>query len=330
MTRITPILLVLLIVGCNQKPRTEVGNRPIQPAEQVNDGKVYNLMGEELPNPTYSAQEQVKLEKNLAEAKSNYDTNPDSLELIIWHGRRLAYLGRYMEAINVYTNGLNKFPNSYKLRRHRGHRYITTRQFDKAVPDFEMAAFYSVNSPNEIEPDGQPNKLNKPISNDKFNIWYHFGLSHYLSGRFDKAISAYKKCMLFSDNNDLKVATSYWLYMTYKKIGNPELAEALLEPINRRMIMIENDTYLDLLLLFKGEKKVENLEKRAFPESGEVNPTMGYGIGNYYQQQGKLDKANEIFLKILEAKSWAPFGYIAAEVELTAIFPVPLSRSEAE
>ncbi|MEP1034809.1 tetratricopeptide repeat protein [Ekhidna sp.] len=287
--------------------------------------KVYNFMGEELPEKQLSESAKKQLEVNLQEAKTSLDANPDSLELIIWYGRRLAYLGRYLDAIAVYTAGLEKFPTSYKLRRHRGHRYISTRQLDKAIEDFEMAAFYSVGAPNAIEPDGIPNKLNKPLGNDKFNIWYHYGLAHYLNGRFDKAISAYKKCMEYSDNDDLLAATSYWLYMTYKKIGNAELAQGLLETISSKMTMVENDAYLDLLLLFKGEKNDQNLLTKAFPEGGDINPTLGYGIGNWYQQQGNVDKANEVFLKILESPSWDAFGYIAAEAELTTAFPVPVS-----
>ncbi|WP_179213367.1 tetratricopeptide repeat protein [Ekhidna lutea] len=282
-------------------------------------------MGEELSPIQVSEEARVVYDSNLRIAKRNFEANPDSLELIIWYGRRLAYLGKYLEAIEAYTQGLQKFPTSHKLRRHRGHRYITTRQLDKAVDDFEMAAFYSVNAENAIEPDGLPNRINQPLSNDKFNIWYHYGLAHYLNGRFDKAISAYRKCMEFSDNNDLLTATSYWLFMTYKKIGNAELADELLKPISNDMKIIENDAYLDLLLLFKGEKSAENLIQKAFPENGNIDPTLGYGIGNWYQQRGNTEKANEIFLKILDSPSWASFGYIAAEAELTTAFPVPIS-----
>ncbi|WP_421764341.1 tetratricopeptide repeat protein [Ekhidna sp.] len=320
------IILSLVIISCQPSGNRADTEQTMESASQTKDpSKVYNLMGEELPPPQIPQESKVKLEENLNQARANYEANPDSLELIIWYGRRLAYLGRYLEAIEVFSNGISKFPTSHELRRHRGHRYITTRQLDKAVDDFEMAAFYSVNTENSIEPDGAPNKLNIPLSNDKFNIWYHYGLAHYLNGRFDKALSAYKKCMEFSDNDDLKSATFYWLYMTYKKIGNTSMADDLLADISDEMKIIENDDYLNLLLLFKGEKKIDALMSEAFPEGGNINPTMGYGLGNWYQQQGNLEKANEIFLKILDSPSWASFGYIAAEAELATTFPVPVS-----
>lgn len=317
------LALPILLFACQQGDSS--ANSETATLPERDPSKIYNLMGEELLPMKVSATDSAKLEKNLRVAKANYEAAPDSLELIIWYGRRLAYQGKYLEAIYAFTEGLEKFPTSHRLRRHRGHRYITTRQFDKAVDDFEMAAFYSVNAKNAIEPDGIPNKLNTPLGNDKFNIWYHYGLAHYLNGRYDKAISAYKKCMQFSDNDDLKAATSYWLYMTYKKIGNVELADNLLTEISQKMTMVENDAYLDLLLLFKGENSPEELEHKAFPEDGTIDPTLGYGIGNYYQQQGNTEKANEIFLKVLECPSWVSFGYIAAEAELTTAFPVPIS-----
>ncbi|MEO9485723.1 MAG: tetratricopeptide repeat protein [Ekhidna sp.] len=327
MKKITPLIILSLTFSqCQQggsSASVESGTTSTLP--EKDPLKIYNLMGEELPPKSLTPEAKLKLEANLQVAKSNLEANPDSLELIIWHGRRLAYLGRYLDAIEVYSAGLEKFPTSFKLRRHRGHRYISTRQLNKAIEDFEMAAFYSVNAPNKIEPDGIPNKLDQPLGNDKFNIWYHYGLAHYLSGRYDKAISAYKKCMEYSNNDDLLAATSYWLYMTYKKIGNLELAESVLEPISKRMAMVENDAYLDLLLLFKGEKNALELAEKAFPVDSEIDPTRGYGLGNWYQQQGNTEKANETFLKVLESPSWDAFGYISAEAELTAAFPVPIS-----
>lgn len=319
----TLIALPIVLFACQQEGSSESAETTTIP--ERDPSKIYNLMGEELLPAKLSSTDSARLEQDVQAAKAAYEANPDSLELIIWYGRRLAYQGKYLEAIYTYTMGLEKFPTSHRLRRHRGHRYITTRQLERAVDDYEMAAFYSLNAKNNIEPDGIPNKLNKPLGNDKFNIWYHYGLAHYLNGRYDKAISAYKKCLEFSDNNDLLVATTYWLYMTYKKIGNVELADELLTKISGEMTMVENDAYLDLLLLFKGEIDVESLEAKAFPENGTIDPTRGYGIGNYYQQQGDTDKANEVFLKVLESTSWASFGYIAAEAELTTAFPVPIS-----
>lgn len=321
MNKITPFL-ILLIVGCQAPQNRAVVTSP-ESAVEKDPNKIYSFMNQELPPKSIPDATRVNHEKKLETARNNVNSNPDSLDLIIWYGRRLAYLGNYLESIQVYSDGLVMYPSSYRLRRHRGHRYITTRQIEKAIQDYEMAAYYSINVENQIEPDGLPNKLNKPLGNDKFNIWYHFGLAYYLNGRYDKALSAYTKCMEFSDNDDLRAATSYWKYLTYKKLGNMELANELLNSISSKMIMVENDPYLDLLLLFKGEKQSDELIKEATDDQGQLNPTLAYGIGSYFQHQGRFDKANEIFLKTVESPNWDAFGYIAAEAELKTIFPVP-------
>lgn len=314
--------ITLFLLAC--QPTSQANESPtITAVEPKDPNKVYNFMGEELPKKQLEPATLKKNEKNLTEAFFNFQSNPDSLELLIWYGRRLAYLGKYSEAIATYTEGLKLFPNSYHLRRHRGHRYISTREIAKAVNDLEVAASLSNEAINKIEPDGIPNRLNQPLSNDKFNIWYHLGLAYYLNGRFDKALSSYIECQKYSDNPDLRVATTYWQYLTYQKLGNEELATVLLSDFNTNVQLIENTAYLELLRLYKEERTPEALIKKATNKKQQLNPTLAYGIGNYFQHRNQFDKANEIFLKVLESPSWDAFGYIASEAELTTIFPVP-------
>lgn len=278
---------------------------------------------EELIQNTLSIREKQRRERNLDLARENYNQNPDDLENIIWYGRRLAYLGKYQEAISVYTTGLKKFPTSYRLLRHRGHRYITLRKFDDAINDLQTAAFYVRNEPIEIEQDGIPNAYNRPLSNNKFNIWYHLGLAYYLRGNYDKAISSYKKCLEFSNNNDLLVATTHWLYCTYTKIGNSDEATQIVGLISSRMRLIENRAYHDLIMLYRGFVTPEVLIQRNTTD-GSLNATVGYGIGNYYLNVGKVNEAVDIFNQIVSTDQWDSFGYISAEVELANLQNNPL------
>jgi len=278
-------------------------------------------MGEKLPTKDLDPQTLKLREKNLVDAFFQFQDNPDSLALLIWYGRRLAYLGKYVEAIQTYSDGLKLFPDSYHLRRHRGHRYISTRQVDKAINDLEEAKVLSEKAENQVEPDGIPNKLDQPLSNDQFNIWYHLGLAYYLNGRFDKALLSYIQCQEYSDNHDLKVATTYWQYLTYQKLGNAEQASKLISAFDSNIELIENEAYLSLLKLYKGELSSKILIGEATNENNLLNPTLSYGIGCYYQHRNEFDKANEIFLRVLESPHWDAFGYIASEAELTTIFP---------
>lgn len=288
--------------------------------ESVTGFEATSILGTKLFPPELEGRELRKRERNLEKALNNFNSNPDSLEYIVWYGRRLSYLYKYQESIQIYTEGLKKFPDSYRLYRHRGHRYLTTRQFDKAIDDLVHAAYLVRNVPITMEIDGLPNRRNIPRTSIQFNIWYHLGLAYYLKGNYDKSISAYKKCLAISDNDDMLVAVTDWLYMTYRKIGNEEAASQLLVPIKKRMNIIENTPYLNRLLMYKGQKSPEDLfDLDKAKESNIDLLTQGYGVGNWYYYNGEPEKAIKVFEKMMESSFWPAFGFIAAEVELANI-----------
>jgi tetratricopeptide (TPR) repeat protein len=276
-----------------------------------------SLDGRKLYPMKLSEATQTKYETLLAEAEKNYSANSDDLDNIIWLGRRTAYLGLYKKAIKIFSKGIKKHPTSPELYRHRGHRYVSIREFDKAIRDFEKAAALAEGRSIEIEPDGLPNKLNIPLGNLHFNVYYHWGLAHYLKGEFEKAIPIYKKCMEYSNNNDLKVATADWMYMTYSRLQQAEQASSLLGQISADMEIIENDAYFKRLLMYKGQIEPTDLLDLENDDPDQLLNlvTQGYGVANWYLYNGNKEKAKEIFQKIVETDYWSAFGYIAAEAD---------------
>lgn len=267
--------------------------------------------------PERSETAQAKLDSNLNVAKKNFEADP-SEDNYVWLGRREGYLYHYNEAIAILSEGLEKYPNSYKLFRHRGHRYISIREFNKAIADLQMAASLMPRQPLEIEPDGQPNKINKPLSNVQFNVWYHLGLAHYLKGDFESAEKAYLQCLDVSDNDDLITATADWLYMTYRRMEKPEEAGKVLELIREDMNIIENDSYYLRLQMYKGMLPPDDLLKVS-SSNEDVDlalATQGYGVGNWYLCEGDTTRAVEIFKQVTAGKHFAAFGFIAAEADL--------------
>jgi hypothetical protein len=98
--------------------------------------------------------DQQKLEANLAQAEADLAARPTDPEAIIWVGRRLGYLWRYQDAIVMFSKGVALHPNNPKMYRHRGHRYITVRQFDRAVEDLQKAAGMIAGTPTKSSPMG--------------------------------------------------------------------------------------------------------------------------------------------------------------------------------
>jgi len=272
------------------------------------------------PAPPVSAEAKREMEARLDEARVRYETNPNDPEAIIWLGRRLAYLGRFREAIDTFGEGIKKFPRDARFYRHRGHRYITLRQFDSAVDDLEKAARLIKGKPDQVEPDGQPNARNAPTGTLQFNIWYHLGLAHYLVGNNQKALVSYRECLKVSKNNDAIVATTHWLYMTLRRLNRQREADKILEPIREGIDIIENAGYYRLLLMYKGIIPPASLEQEGLKQEGSPSSySILYGVGNWYLYNGRLAEARALFGKMLEGTQWTSFGYIAAEAEVARL-----------
>jgi len=256
------------------------------------------------------------LEADLAAARAEYEADPSSEDAAIWLGRRLGYLGRYEEAIGVFGRGIAEHPQSYKLLRHRGHRYITVRDFDRAIADLTRASELIKGVRDEVEPDGAPNRLNKPRSTSHSNIWYHLGLAYYLKGDYESALKAYRRCMEFSwTNDDQLVATSQWLYITLRRLGRDREAAAVLAPIRGNMDVIENGAYYRLLMMAKGQLQAEEVLGSA-GETAIDDASTGYGVGAWYWVNGDRGRAREVWGRVVKGEGAAAFGYIAAEAEL--------------
>jgi tetratricopeptide (TPR) repeat protein len=270
------------------------------------------------PYPLLNDSVKKVFEKNLADAYSNYRNDSTNAENIIWYGRRAAYVGDYHKAIDIFTRGMRLFPSDARFRRHRGHRYITLRCFEKATDDFKTASLLIADRVDEVEPDGLPNAKNIPTSTLHSNTWYHLGLAHYLQGDYREALEAYEQCLLVSDNNDMYIATLNWLYITLRKLGKHVEAEQRLKNINPDMEIIENKDYLEILLMYK-TKDPSKLEARTKSQESLSNATLGFGLGNYYLLRGQKNKAKEIFQRVVKGNQWSSFGFIAAERELNKL-----------
>jgi tetratricopeptide (TPR) repeat protein len=258
--------------------------------------------------------QQARAEQQLADAEAALKANPDSADALIWVGRRQGYLARYDDAIATFTRGIARFPKDARFYRHRGHRYITTRQFQKAIDDFNQAVALTRGKPDEVEPDGQPNARNIPTSTLQTNIWYHLGLAHYLTGNFEAAARAYAEDLKINPNDDNLVAVTHWAYMTARRRGRDAEAKRLLEPIRKDLNVIENGSYHRLLLMYKGELPESELMKTV--EAGLELVTTGYGVGNWHFYNGRTAEARKIWERIVATDQKSAFGYIAAEQEL--------------
>lgn len=315
------LLAGMLVAGCGGEA-TDRGER-LPPSGSsasdilptVPDGvQAISLLGEEL----VAAPAREQLLKNLASAEADYRAAPDDADTIIWLGRRVAYTADYRRAIRIFTEGIEKFPDDARMYRHRGHRYISIRELDRAIADLEKGAKLIAGTEDEIEPDGAPNPAGIPVSTLHSNIWYHLGLAYYLKGDLDNALRVYETALAETPNDDMRVATTHWAYMSLRLLGRDEEAKKALRPINAEMNVIESMAYHQLCLLYKGEGEISAALTAGITPAG--GDSALYGVANWHYYNGRKDEAQAMFQRMIDESGWASFGRIAAESDLSRKF----------
>ena len=259
----------------------------------------------------------------LAEAIQTLEADRHDPGSLIWVGRRYAYTGQYRQAIEVFTHGVENFPEDARFLRHRGHRYISVREFDRAVRDYSEAAKLIEGTEDEVEPDGQPNALGIPTSTLHFNIWYHYGLALFVQGAFEESIPVYRSCMEASVHPDSKAATAHWLYMALRRAGHRDEAKSFVQGLDLAAWepdIIESGSYFALLELYQEGEATGGTPAQEMDPNSMEGAALGYGLGNYFLYNGMEAEAREVFQRIVSAPNqWASFGFIAAEADLARL-----------
>lgn len=311
----TPVIIVTAF--CCAATAAPYGFSPSLP-------QLISPLGRPLFGPPPTA-DRAKLENDLAEARARRAEKPDDPERIVWVGRRLGYLWRMNEAIDVFSDGIRQHPDYAPLYRHRGHRYISVRKFDDAIRDLEKAATLIENRPDEIEQDGAPNSRNIPLTSTNFNVWYHLGVAKYLKADYEGALAAFRECLKFTRGfDDNLVAVTDWMYMTLRRLKRDDEAVRVLEPIRPDMEMMENESYYRRCLMYKGVIKPDEILNATASDLDLA--TSGYGLGNWFMMNGDAPRAREIFERVIAGPYWPAFGFIAAEVDLVRMGYHPTSH----
>lgn len=271
-----------------------------------------SLQGRALVSPPIESPRREQLEQDLAAARGVLAASPGDRDAAIWVGRRLGYLGRHREAIGVYTEALSLHPGDPFLLRHRGHRWLTLREFGRAVADLERAADGCRHVANEVEPDGRPTVGRSPHGSLHYNVHYHRGLACFLRGDFATAERAWLDCLAVVDNDESRVAVTHWLWCVRMRLGDVAGAAAVVAGIGESMDVVDNVAYHQLCLLYAGRRTRAQLAAR----DGSSGAVLAFGLAHYDLVTGEPEAARRAFAELARQPGWSAFGVIAAEAEL--------------
>jgi tetratricopeptide (TPR) repeat protein len=319
--------ILLLLAACSLFPS---GDDPLPPGAEAR-----SLRGEVLYPPPVPEGQREELEQELLEAHARWQAAHDDADALVWYGRRLGYLGRFNEAIVVFTEGIQRHPDDARMWRFRGHRWITLRQFGKAVADLEKAALLIRGRPDEVEPSGQPNARGIDLDTLHENVWYHLALARFLQGDWEGAVDGWRACRETVRNDDGRAMCAYWIASAARRAsveatarGDGQAARSFeaevqlaLADVRQDMDIVEYLSYHRLALAWRGEVEPSAvLEGARSTGAGGVDfATVGYGVAHWLLCRGEREAAREVLEEVCLGESWHAFGHIAAEVELARL-----------
>lgn len=223
-----------------------------------------SLLGTELRAPARSAAKQAELLLDLEIALQTMALAPEREDSYLWLGRRYAYLGRYQDAVDVFTRGLERFPDSYRLLRFRGRKFMRLRQFDAGIADYRRAAALAAGQEDVFEPDGIINRRHQFIGSYQSNIHYYLAQAYWAKGRYQDAWLQMTVASSFplARNPDRLASTVYWQYLALRRMGRDEEALTLARNVPEGLELLENHGYYQAVLFFSGRLSAEGLLAR--------------------------------------------------------------------
>jgi tetratricopeptide (TPR) repeat protein len=277
--------------------------------------EAYSFSGAPLPRPEVPVEVRAETYERIAELEAQAaKTEEDFLAL----GYLYIEVGRFQGAIDAYGRGLAAYPDSFRLRRHRGHRYLNTRQLDAALADLERARVL-------LEAESDPAVPEYRLSGAAFGtyehwIWYHLGLHRYLTGDPDGAAEAFRRCVGTATQDSFRVGATDWLWNSLQKAGRPEEAAAALAALPDELDVPDGYPYLQRIRVYRGEldpTALLDLDKPGSEWTGR-DVTLGYGIAHWLRLQGEAAVAEQIHEHILASDAWNLWAYVATEREQAA------------
>ncbi len=228
----------------------------------------------------------------IARAQQALAAEPRSVERIIQLGVAQSGARQFREAIATFTRGLAISPRDAMLYRWRGHRYLSVREYDRALADLLRGAGHD---------------------STNYGIHYHLGVLRYLRGDFAGAAQAFARAQPRAPDAGELAGSTDWLWMSLQRAGRGAEAEAMLA--RRPDSLTTTAAYAQRLRLYRGEIGPEQVLTPADTTDVAV-ATLSYGVGNWYLLRGDTTAARTWFRRSIASGGWPAFGFMASEAEL--------------
>src|SRR3989442_7458968 len=228
----------------------------------------------------------------IARLETAFAADPRNVDRIIHLGIAQSGVRQYREAIETFTRGLNIAPNNALLYRWRGHRYLSTRQFDRAMDDLTRGARFD---------------------STLYGIWYRLGIVRFVRRDFAGAVAAFTRALPIAPDSGERSGATDWLWMSLSRAGRPADAQALLD--RHPDTPPAGNAYTQRLLLYRGLVSADSVFTAAVTSDIQI-ATLIDCCRELYLVRGDTAQARRWFERSVASGGWPAFGFIMSEVEL--------------
>jgi tetratricopeptide (TPR) repeat protein len=231
---------------------------------------------------------------DIVRAQEALAADPRNVDKIIALGIAQSGVRQFREAIRTFSRGIWVAPGNAILYRWRGHRYLSVREFDRALRDLNKGA---------------------GLDSTVYGIWYHLGVVRFLRGEFALAASAFARARPLAPNAGELAGSFDWGWMSLQRAGRDGDAAALLAAMPDSVPRAAANAYAQRLRLYRGQIRPEEVFTAG--DTGDVQvATLAFGLGNWYLIRGDTARAREWFQRSVQSGGWPAFGFMASEAEL--------------
>ena len=228
----------------------------------------------------------------IARAEQALAADPHNAKLIMQLGMAQVAAQQYREAIETFTRGIKEEPNDVAFYRERGHRYLSLREFDKAMDDLTHGF---------------------ALDSTDYGVLFHLGIVRFVRGDFDGAVDAFHRALPHAPNPEELSGSTDWQWMSLSRAGKNTAAELLLQ--GHPDSLPDANAYAQRLKMYRGQIGPKQLITPADTD-GITVATLSYAIGDWYLVKGDTAQAKPWFERAVHTTGWPAFGFILSEVEL--------------
>jgi Flp pilus assembly protein TadD len=237
----------------------------------------------------------------IAAAQQALAADPKNVDLMMKLEAAQVGVWQDREAIATCTRVIAIAPTNAAAYVERGHREVSLRQFDRAIQDSTHAATLDPKNP---------------------ELWYNLGLAHYFRFEFAPAAAAFRHAVEYAVDDDNRIGSTNWLYVSLRRANQPAEAAKALAAIGPEMKAKGShyQFYLNMVRFYQGTMTEADLK---LPEEPPANPddelsfdTMTYQLGNWHLYNGHPAEAQKYFERVAKGKVWVTWGFIGSEMEL--------------